>query len=154
MTGSGPAPGSDGDPGHPVVVGVGLTGSATADDVEQAVATALAACERAWPDVIALATADARRSHPAVNAVAANRGVRVTAHHPDVLAEVPVPNPSASVRDRTGSASVAEAAALLTARELSPGDAPPVGELLDPKRCTERVCTAVAAVVEVSPPRR
>jgi cobalamin biosynthesis protein CbiG len=135
-----------------VVVGVGLTGSATGDDVEQAVTTALSACGRRWTDVAALATSDARRSHPAVVAVAGRRGVRLAAHHPEALARVAVPNPSASVEDRTGSPSVAEAAALLTARALAAGRPTlPRGivDILDPKRCTDRVCTAVAAV---SPP--
>jgi hypothetical protein len=59
-----------------------------------------------------------------------------------VLAQVAVPNPAEGVRARTGTASVAEAAALHGARALG-GDALLVVE----KRATARATAAVARIV-------
>ena len=63
-----------------------------------------------------VATLDRRLGEPSVDAVAAGR--RVLAYTTAELDAVDVPHPSAVVRRLTGTGSVAEAAAILAAREL------------------------------------
>jgi cobalamin biosynthesis protein CbiG len=65
--------------------------------------------------VVAVATIDRRAGEPCVVALAGTRGVPVLAHAAEALAAVPVPTPSATVARHVGTASVAEAAALLAA---------------------------------------
>lgn len=60
---------------------------------------------------------------------------------PEELSEVDVPNPSAAVRARTGTPSVAEAAALLAARKLDPA-----AVLAVPKITGQQVTVAVARI--------
>ena len=65
--------------------------------------------------VVAVATIDGRCEEPCVVALAGTHGVPLRAHSAAVLAEVPVPTPSPVVERHVGTASVAEAAALLAA---------------------------------------
>ncbi len=105
---------ADGAAGGRVVVGVGCSQGASADDVRAVVAEAVAATEAAGADQpVALATIDRRADHPAVTA--ASDGVPVVAFPASLLAAVDVPNPSGAVDDAVGTPSVAEAAALLAA---------------------------------------
>jgi cobalt-precorrin 5A hydrolase/precorrin-3B C17-methyltransferase len=62
--------------------------------------------------VAAIATIDRKRAEPAIVALAAEWDVPIRDVSADVLAAVPVPNPSEVVRGAVGTASVAEAAAL------------------------------------------
>ncbi len=120
--------------GGRVVVGVGCSQGASADDVRAVVAEAVAAAHPgggAGP--AAVATIDRRADHPAV--VAGCDGVPVVAFPASLLAAVDVPNPSGAVEDAVGTPSVAEAAALLAA---GPG-----ARLVVEKR---RGATATAAV--------
>lgn len=121
--------------GPAVVVGLGLRLEATPTDVSDAVTIALQACGADFDDVVALATVTSRMEHPAVVALAGHLGVECIGHEPHHLDAVEVPGRSEGVRSRTGTASVAEAAAILTAGTPT---------LLAPKRCTPLVCTAVA----------
>ncbi|CAM4165465.1 cobalamin biosynthesis protein [Kibdelosporangium persicum] len=66
----------------------------------------------------------------------------ITIHTADELAAVAVPNPSAVVRGEVGTSSVAEAAALLTAREL--GDRV---EMAAPKTSSATVTVAAARIL-------
>jgi cobalt-precorrin 5A hydrolase/cobalt-precorrin 5A hydrolase/precorrin-3B C17-methyltransferase len=66
-------------------------------------------------EVVAVATVDRRRDEPCVVALAAGRGVPLHVHPAASLAPVDVPTPSAVVARHVGTASVAEAAALLSA---------------------------------------
>lgn len=85
----------------------------------------------------AVATVDRRMGEPAIDAVAAGRKLLVfTTAELDV---VHVPNPSAVVRRLTGTGSVAEAAAILGARELGG-----VGELVVEKQRGRMVTVALA----------
>ncbi len=95
-----------------VVVGIGLTTTATAHEVQAAVTEALSAVAREWSDVAMVATTARRRDHPAVVALGA-RGVTIRCFEPAELAAVAVPRPSDIVAARAGTASVAEAASLL-----------------------------------------
>jgi cobalt-precorrin 5A hydrolase len=88
-------------------------------------------------DVDVVATIDTRAAEPAITALAAGRVLRC---YPAVaLDAVEVPTPSAVVRRLTGTGSVAEAAALLAARELGGG------ELVVPKQRGRGVTVAVCA---------
>jgi cobalt-precorrin 5A hydrolase len=83
-----------------------------------------------------VATIDRRAGEPAVLALAAARTLRT---YPAALLDtVDVPHPSAVVRRLTGTGSVAEAAAVLAAREV--GD----GVLVTPKQRGRGVTVAVA----------
>ena len=83
-----------------------------------------------------VATVDTRAAEPAVLALAAGRELRV--YPVEALDAVDVPNPSALVRRLTGTGSVAEAAAILAARESG------VGELVIAKRRGAGVTVALA----------
>ncbi len=113
-----------------MTVGVGAVAGVSADEVLAAVDAALPAGAR----VAALATLDTRAAEPGLAAAAAARGWPLTGHPAARLAAVPVPTPSARVAAAVGTASVAEAAALLG------GDL-----LVVPKTAHGRVTVAVAA---------
>jgi cobalamin biosynthesis protein CbiG len=110
-------------------VGVGATSGVSADEV-------LAAVDAVLPEGardVRLATLDLRAAEPGIVQAAARRGWPLLAHSAEVLAEVPVPSPSERVADAVGTASVAEAAALLGG-----------GTLVVPKTVQGRVTVAVA----------
>jgi cobalt-precorrin 5A hydrolase/precorrin-3B C17-methyltransferase len=125
------APGAAG--GHRLVVGVGCSQDALADDVRAVVADAVAEAGGGADRAVAVATIDRRARHPAVAGAADGRPV--VAFPGSLLAAVDVPNPSDTVDDAVGTPSVAEAAALLAA---GPG-----ARLVVEKR---RGATATAAV--------
>ena len=83
-----------------------------------------------------VATIDTRAAEPAVVALAAGRALRT--YPARELDTVDVPSPSAVVRRLTGTGSVAEAAALLAARERG------WGVLVTPKQRGRGVTVAVA----------
>ncbi|PVZ14447.1 cobalamin biosynthesis protein [Actinomycetospora cinnamomea] len=83
-----------------------------------------------------VATIDIRAGEPAVAALAGDRLLRV--YPAAVLDTVDVPHPSPVVRRLTGTGSVAEAAAILAAREVGEG------VLVTPKQRGRGVTVAVA----------
>jgi cobalt-precorrin 5A hydrolase len=85
----------------------------------------------------AVATVDRRLDEPAIAAIVGER--KLLAYTVTELDAVVVPNPSAVVRRLTGTGSVAEAAAILAAREL--GGA---GELVVEKQRGRMVTVALA----------
>ncbi|WP_176611360.1 cobalamin biosynthesis protein [Actinomadura sp. WMMB 499] len=87
-----------------------------------------------------VATADGRGGEPAVRAAARDRGLPLVAYPVPVLARIEVPHPSDAVRSRTGTASVAEAAALHAVRAF--GGAP--ARLAVPKRASGYATAALA----------
>ena len=91
------------------VVGVGARSGVGADEVLAAVDAVLPAGSAD----VRLATLAARAAEPGFTGAAAARGWVLTGHSAAELAAVPVPSPSALAADRVGTASVAEAAALL-----------------------------------------
>jgi len=98
---------------HPpsLVAGVGASTGAPADAVEPLLVAALAGAGLARDSVAEVATIDRRAADPAVLAL----GLPVRAFTANGLAAVDVPSPSEVVRAAVGTASVAEAAALLAA---------------------------------------
>jgi cobalt-precorrin 5A hydrolase/precorrin-3B C17-methyltransferase len=84
------------------------------------------------PEAVAgLASIDRKGDEPALLALAARHNWPLKLFQADDLAAVPVPNPSERVAREMGTASVAEAAALLAAQGAGGGDP---GSLLVPKR--------------------
>jgi cobalamin biosynthesis protein CbiG len=100
-----------------MTVGIGAVSGVSAEEVLAAVDAVLPA---AAADV-RLATLDARATEPGLVAAASRRGWPLTGHSAADLARVPVPSPSARVATLVGTASVAEAAALLDGGELAVG---------------------------------
>ncbi|MEU6389887.1 cobalamin biosynthesis protein [Streptomyces sp. NPDC046939] len=124
-------------PAHIVVVGVGARAGVSADEVLGLVGAVLDEAGAGPGDVAALATVEARGREPGLMAAASRLGVPLLSYAAELLADVPVPHPSARVGAVAGTPSVAEAAALAASR----------GELVVPKRVSRgRVTCAVAAL--------
>jgi cobalamin biosynthesis protein CbiG len=113
-----------------VTVGVGAGAGVSPEEVLAAVDAVLPAGAR----VTALATLDVRAAEPGLAGAAAARGWPLTGHPAGALAAVAVPSPSARAAAAVGTASVAEAAALLGG-----------GRLVVGKTVHGRVTVAVAA---------
>jgi cobalt-precorrin 5A hydrolase/precorrin-3B C17-methyltransferase len=120
-----------------LVVGVGASKGAPADEVLGLVEGALRDAGLSAASLAELATVDAKADEPGVVEAARRLGVPVVTYPADVLAEVDVPNPSDPPLAAVGTPSVAEAAALVRG-----------GELLVPKRKSDaRPAMATCAVV-------
>ena len=91
-------------------------------------------------EVIAFGTIDRRRDEPGLLAVIGEHGAPLHCYPAAELDAVDVPHPSEPVRGYVGTRSVAEAAALLLARDLGGGS------LVVPKLRGEHVTVAVAAL--------
>ncbi|MFJ3652784.1 precorrin-3B C(17)-methyltransferase [Streptomyces nigra] len=110
-----------------LVVGVGASRGAPADEVLTLVRDALRDAGLSAASVAELATVDAKAGEPGIVEAAERLGVPLVTHAPELLATVPVPHPSEAPLAAVGTPSVAEAAALVRG-----------GELLVPKRKSER----------------
>ncbi|MEV7030003.1 precorrin-3B C(17)-methyltransferase [Streptomyces sp. NPDC093272] len=125
-----------------LVVGVGASKGAPADEVYALVEGALRNAGLSPRSVAELATVDAKAKEPGIVAAAARLGVPLVTYAAEELARVPVPHPSKAPLAAVGTPSVAEAAALLRG-----------GELLVPKtKSAARPAMATCAVVR-RPPR-
>ncbi|RZS89840.1 cobalt-precorrin 5A hydrolase/precorrin-3B C17-methyltransferase [Motilibacter rhizosphaerae] len=98
-----------------LVLGVGSSRGVAAEEVLALVDAALAEAGLSPASVGVLATVDLKADEEGILEAARSRGWAVEVHPAAVLAEVEVPNPSAVVAAEVGTASVAEAAALVTA---------------------------------------
>ncbi len=94
--------------------------------------------------ISAFATVDRRRDEPGLLAVVREHGAPLHCYPAADLDAVDVPHPSEPVRRYVGTRSVAEAAALLAARDLGGGS------LIVPKLRGEHVTVAVAALDPLS----
>ncbi|AXG77194.1 cobalamin biosynthesis protein [Streptomyces paludis] len=113
-----------GEPEPPaLVVGIGASSGASADDVLALIARTLRDAGLPPESVVELATVETAAGRPAIVTAAARLGVPVRAYAAGLLARVAVPNPSAAPARAVGTPSVAEAAALACG-----------GTLLVPKR--------------------
>lgn len=117
-----------------LVVGVGASRGVSAQEVLDLVDGALADAGLSPASIRELATADVKAGEPGLLEAARTRSWPVVTHPVSALSTVDVPNPSAVVRDAVGTASVAEAAALLGGR----------AELLVGKRRSAMATVAVA----------
>ncbi|MEU9241837.1 precorrin-3B C(17)-methyltransferase [Streptomyces sp. NPDC048385] len=110
-----------------LVVGVGASRGAPADEVLGLVEDALRDAGLSPRSVAELATVDAKAEEPGIVTAAARLGVPLVTYSAGELAGIRVPNPSDAPRTAVGTPSVAEAAALVRG-----------GELLVPKRKSRR----------------
>lgn len=110
-----------------LVVGVGASKGAPADEVLGLVESALRDAGLSPASLAELATVDAKAAEPGIVEAAARLGVPLVTRSAEQLAAVEVPNPSDAPLAAVGTPSVAEAAALVGG-----------GELLVPKRKSER----------------
>ncbi|SPF00632.1 precorrin-3B C(17)-methyltransferase [Streptomyces sp. MA5143a] len=110
-----------------LVVGVGASRGAPADEVLGLIENALRDAGLSPRSLAELATVDAKADEPGLVEAAARLGVPLVTHSAEELAAVEVPNPSDAPLAAVGTPSVAEAAALVAG-----------GELLVPKRKSER----------------
>jgi cobalt-precorrin 5A hydrolase len=102
-----------------VAVGLGCDRGTPLATLQQALDEALALAGARLADVAAVASIDLKADEPGLLALAVQHGWRMTFYTPQQLAAVPVPNPSETVRKYTGSPSVSEAAALLSASTVA-----------------------------------
>ncbi|WP_225809096.1 precorrin-3B C(17)-methyltransferase [Streptomyces spinosus] len=120
-----------------LVVGVGASKGAPAEEVVGLVEEALREAGLSPRSVAELATVDAKAGEPGIVAAAERLGVPLVSYSAGELAAVEVPNPSEAPLAAVGTPSVAEAAALVRG-----------GELLVPKRKSgARPAMATCAVV-------
>lgn len=124
-----------------VVVGIGARPGVPAEEVLALVADSLRAAGVTRRALAALATVEARAAEPGIVAAAGRLAVPLVGHRADVLAGIEVPSPSEAVRAATGTASVAEAAALASA---------PGGRLLLAKRRSAPATGRPAATAAVA----
>ncbi|MGW1541797.1 precorrin-3B C(17)-methyltransferase [Streptomyces sp. NPDC002309] len=115
-----------------LVVGVGASRGAPADEVLALVEGALREAGLSPRSIAELTTVDAKAREPGIVAAAGRLGVPLVTHPAERLAAVPVPNPSDAPLAAVGTPSVAEASALLGG-----------GELLVPKRKSAMATCAV-----------
>lgn len=114
-----------------LVMGIGARPGVRQNELDQAVDRALAAVSRRRDEVAALATLDRRAD--SLRAFAEANGWELVVFTAAELAGIDVPRPSATVLARTGTPSVAEAAAIGAG-----------GRLIAAKRVFPRVTVAIA----------
>ncbi len=119
-----------------LVLGVGASRGVTATEVGNLMDAALRGAGLSGDSVCGVATVDLKLDEQGLVDAARERGWPVTGYPPELLAAVPVPNPSETVRAAVGTPSVAEAAAILAA-----GDG---GVLVGTKRKTSRATVAIS----------
>ncbi|WP_405165851.1 cobalamin biosynthesis protein [Nocardia sp. NBC_01499] len=122
-----------------LVVGLGLRPGTSADRIVAVVRKVLG-----FNEISCLATIDRRAGEPGLVSAAAELGVPIRTYSAAELAEVPVPNPDSRTVAAVGTASVAEAAAILAAAG---------GTLVVPKRTVHGVVIAAAQRNPAAPER-
>ena len=107
---------------HPATlwIGIGCERNTSVGLVERAVASALARASLAPEAVAGISSIDAKADEPALLRLCEQRGWPLRLHNASSLAKVAVPTPSEVVKAEMGTASVAEAAALLAAGDGAP----------------------------------
>jgi cobalt-precorrin 5A hydrolase/precorrin-3B C17-methyltransferase len=119
-----------------LVLGVGCSLGAAADEIEALARAAIKEAGLAWGSVGVVATIEHRLSEPGVVEIARRAGARLVGYPAAELAEVPdLPSPSAEVARHVGTPGVCEPAALLA----SDG-----GSLIVPKHRSARATVAIA----------
>ncbi|AKU14031.1 putative cobalamin (vitamin B12) biosynthesis CbiG protein [Azoarcus sp. CIB] len=98
-----------------VALGLGCDRGTPSETIARAIDEALAQAGANLADVRAVASIDLKADEAGLLELAARHGWTIAFHPAATLADVPVPNPSETVRRYTGTPSVSEAAALLAA---------------------------------------
>ena len=124
-----------------LIVGVGASRGASAEEILGTIDRALASADLSVEEVGTLASIDLKADEPGLLEAARLRGWPIVFHTAAELAPIEVPNPSSVVEAETGTASVAEAAARYT------GPGRPLAELLVPKHKSAMSTAAVGRPV-------
>jgi len=124
-----------------VVLGVGARRGTPGADILRLADLALTRAGLDRRSVVLLATLDTKAGEPGLRDAAHELGVPLVGHPAAVLAVVPVPRPSATVRAAVGTPSVAEAAALTSG-----------GTLLVPKLASPTCTVALAELAPAAAP--
>lgn len=119
-----PVPASGMAGSRDLVLGIGCDRNTPYATLAQVIDEALAQLEASWADVRAVASIDLKADEVAMQELQRQRGYDIHFYPATWLAQVPVPNPSETVRKYTGTPSVSEAAALLVAGEAAQVFAP------------------------------
>ena len=114
-----PVPASGMAGSRDLVLGIGCDRNTPYATLAQVIDEALAQLEASWADVRAVASIDLKADEVAMQELQRQRGHTIHFYPATWLAQVPVPNPSETVRKYTGTPSVSEAAALLVAGEAA-----------------------------------
>lgn len=117
-----------------LVLGIGCSSGAPADEIEALAREALAGAGASFESVAEVATIDLKRDEPGLIEFARRWRLPLRFFSASNLRAVTVPNPSDAVARAAGTPSVAEAAALLASS----------GELVVPKRVSAHATAAVA----------
>ena len=102
-----------------LVLGIGCDRNTPYATLAQVIDEALAQLQASWADVRAVASIDLKADEIAMQELQRQRGHTIHFYPATWLAQVPVPNPSETVRKYTGTPSVSEAAALLVVGEAA-----------------------------------
>jgi len=124
-----------------LVIGVGASRGVSADEVLELIDTVLADAQLSVHSVRHLATIDVKADEVGLIEAAKRRGWALLTYPASALAEVAVPNPSQRVMKEVGTASVAEASALIGGGTLLAGKS----------RSARDVSMATAAVARHAP---
>jgi putative cobalamin (vitamin B12) biosynthesis cbiG protein, truncated len=119
-----PVPASGMAGSRDLVLGIGCDRNTPYATLAQVIDEALAQLQASWADVRAVASIDLKADEIAMQELQRQRGHTIHFYPATWLAQVPVPNPSETVRKYTGTPSVSEAAALLVAGEVAQAFAP------------------------------
>jgi len=122
-----------------LVIGVGASRGAPAAEIAALVEGALADAGLSARSVRHLATASVKADEPGLLALSAERGWPLVTYPAELLATVPVPNPSAVVAAAVNTPSVAEAAS-----RLDPDRHVPTGEIVAAKRASAHATVAIS----------
>ena len=114
-----PVPASGMAGSRDLVLGIGCDRNTPYATLAQVIDEALAQLEASWADVRAVASIDLKADEVAMQELQRQRGYDIHFYPATWLAQVPVPNPSETVRKYTGTPSVSEAAALLVAGDVA-----------------------------------
>lgn len=98
-----------------IALGIGCDRNTPHATLAQVIDEALQRLGRDWSTVKAVASIDLKADEEAMQQLMQQRGCDIRFFSAAQLAQVPVPNPSETVRKYTGTPSVSEAAALLVA---------------------------------------
>ena len=102
-----------------LVLGIGCDRNTPYATLAQVIDEALAQLQASWADVRAVASIDLKADEVAMQELQRQRGHTIHFYPATWLEQVPVPNPSETVRKYTGTPSVSEAAALLVAGDVA-----------------------------------
>jgi cobalt-precorrin 5A hydrolase/precorrin-3B C17-methyltransferase len=121
-------------PDRDLVLGIGCSSGASADDIETLARETLAEVGASFESVVEIASIDLKRDEPGLLQFAGRWHTSLRCFSADELRAVEAPNPSATVAAAVGTPSVAEAAASLAS----------AGRLIVEKRTSANVTVAVA----------